>query len=54
MPEAQGQTTALGLAFCSFIPAKVVGYMLTIGTATSYPAAPIGARLGRSKKASGP
>ncbi len=41
------------LAFCSFLPAKVFGYVLTIGTAGSYLIAPIAARLGRSRKARG-
>jgi predicted exporter len=39
------------LAFCSFTPAKVFGYVLTVGTAASYLVAPIAARLGRSRKA---
>jgi predicted exporter len=38
------------LAFCSFMPAKVFGYVLTVGTAGSYLVAPIAARLGRSRR----
>jgi predicted exporter len=40
------------LAFCSFAPAKVFGYMLTVGTAASYIFAPIAARLGRARRVS--
>jgi predicted exporter len=40
------------LAFCSFAPAKVFGWVLTVGTAASYLIAPIAARLGRSRRGS--
>jgi predicted exporter len=42
------------LAFCSFAPAKVFGWVLTVGTAASYLLAPIAARLGSRREGRAP